>query len=189
VRQALRRLPALLIGLRLLLVAPLWGLALAGMERALAIGIALAVLTDVADGPAARWLGPGSGGGARLDSLADKVLTLSVLAWLLLLHPAILAEHPAVCLAALLLAAGSWLAGLLRFGRVSALHLYSGRAAGLAQAAFVLHTFWAGAYSPPLFALAAGLWCLAAAEEIAVQLIHPRVDGGTRALLPLPPRR
>lgn len=182
---ALRRLPAALVATRLLLVAPLWGLALAGRGRALAVGLLIAALTDLLDGMAARRLGVNSEGLSRFDSLADKVLTLSVLAWLLLLHPAIVADHPALAIAALLLAAASWLTGLLRHGRVTGLHLRSGKLAGAAQALFVVHTFWAGAYSPPLFSLAAGLWCLAAAEEILAQLTRPHVDGSTASALPL----
>jgi phosphatidylglycerophosphate synthase len=184
VSAALRRLPLLLVNLRLLLVPPLWALALAGMQRALAVGLLVAVLTDMLDGMAARRLGQSSEALARFDSLADKVLTLSVLAWLLLLHPAILAENAALALVALLLAVASWLAGLLRHGRVTGLHLRLARFAGLIQAIFVLHTFWQGAYSPLLFTLAAGLWCLAAAEELLVQLTHRHVDGATRSALP-----
>jgi CDP-diacylglycerol--glycerol-3-phosphate 3-phosphatidyltransferase len=166
----LRHLPAALTGARLLLAIPLWGLALANRQRALAVGLVLALLTDVLDGPAARWLGQSSEAGARFDSLADKVLTLSVLAWLLLLHPAIMRDAPTLGLAALLLGLASWLIGLLQLGRVTGLHLRVAQAAGAAQALFVLHTFWGGAYSPALFRLAASLWCLAAAAEIIAQL-------------------
>lgn len=167
---ALRRLPAVLMWARLLAALPLWALALAGMQRMLAVGLALALLTDLLDGPAARWLGQSDEAGARLDSLADKVLVLSALAWLLLLHPAILREQAALGLAALLLGLASWLTGMLRHGEVPWLHLWVARAGGVAQAVFVLHTFWSGAYSPALFALAAGLWCLAATAEIVAQL-------------------
>src|SRR5262245_59241167 len=133
---ALKRLPLLLSGLRLLLVPLLWGLALADMQRALAVGLVVALLTDVLDGQAGRWLGHSSETESRFDSLADKVLTLSVLAWLLLLHPAILREQLILSLAALLLGAASWLTGLLRFGRVTGLHLRSAKIAGVAQALF-----------------------------------------------------
>lgn len=179
----MNNIPTILIGLRLLLVAPLWAFALLDMQRALALGLALALITDVLDGQAGRWLGQNSELTSRLDSLADKVLAVSVLAWLLLLHPAVVREHPVLSLGALLLALLSWLAGLARHGRVAGLHLVSAKVAGAAQAAFVLHTFWAGAYSQPLFYLAAGLWWLAAVEEIAVQLTHAHVGGGTRSLL------
>ncbi len=167
---ALRRLPTLLVGARLLAALPLWALALANMQRALAVGLAVALLTDLIDGPAARWLGQSDAAMSRFDSLADKVIALSVLAWLLLLHPAIVREQAALSLAALLLGLASWLTGLLRLGRVTGLHLPVARAAGVAQAVFVLHTFWSGAYSPALFVIAAGLWCVAAAAEIVAQM-------------------
>lgn len=176
-----QRLPLMLMLLRLLLVPPLWVLALLNMQRALAVGLLVALLTDILDGQAARWLGQSSEAGSRLDSLADKVLTLSVLAWLLLLHPAILLAYPLLALAVLLLALASWLVGLLRFGRVTGLHLRLAKLAGVAQGLFVLHTFWSGAPSSALLFLAAGLWCLAAVEEIVVQFTHAQVDGATRS--------
>ena len=180
------QLPRLLIGTRVVLLLPLWVLALNGMQRALAIGLLIAVTTDILDGMAARRLGQdGDERLAHLDSLADKLLTLSVLAWLMLLHPNLIRDHAPLALTALLLALSSWLVGLIKHGRVTGLHLRLAQVAGLVQALFVLHTFWQGSYSPLFFNLAAGLWCLAAAEEIAVQLIRRRIDGSIRSLLPL----
>lgn len=182
----LHQLPRLLIGTRIVLLLPLWVLALNGMQRALAIGLLIAVSTDLLDGMAARRLGQdGDERLAHLNSLADKLLTLSVLAWLLLLHPNLISNHKPMAITALLLALGSWLVGLIKHGRITGLHLRLARIAGLVQALFVLDTFWQGRYSPLLFNLAAGLWCLAAAEEIAVQLFRRRIDGSIRSLLPL----
>lgn len=175
--STLRWLPTWLTGLRLALVLPLWGLALLGMQRALAVGLMVALLTDLLDGYAARRLGVASEASSRFDSLADKVLTLSVLSWLLLLHPTIVREHPVLAGAVLLLALASWLVGLLRHGRVTDLHLPVAKLAGAAQGLFVLHTFWAGSYSPPLLFVAAGLWCLAAGAEIWAQLRVPARSG------------
>jgi phosphatidylglycerophosphate synthase len=179
-------IPTLLIGARLLLAAPLWALALLGMQRALAAGLALALLTDVLDGRVARWLGQDGAANARLDSLADRVLVVSALAWLLLLHPAVVRDHLWLWLGGLLLLACSWLVGLVRWGRVGALHLHSARLGGAAQGLFVLHTFWSGAYSPTLLYAAGALWYLAAAEEILVQLTRAHVDDTTRSAFPLP---
>lgn len=180
----MRRLPTMLTGLRLLLAAPLWALALANLQRALAIGLVVALVTDLLDGPLARRLGVSSAAGARLDSLADKVLTLSVLAWLLLLHPAIVREHPALALAVCATGLASWLAGLLRHGRVTGLHLRLAAVAGGAQGLFVLHTFWSGAYSVGLLYLAGGLWCAAAAAELVVQLRGGPLDGSASTAAP-----
>ena len=79
--------------------------------------------------------------------------------------------------------------GLLRFGQVTGLHLRSAKIAGVAQALFVLHTFWNGIYSPLLLYVAAVLWCLAAVEEIIVQLTHQQIDGSIRSAFPLRIRR
>ena len=169
-----QQLPRLLIATRVVLLLPLWVLALNGMQRALAIGLLIAVTTDILDGMAARRLGQdGDERLAHLDSLADK------------LHPNLISDQAPLALTALLLALSSWLIGLIKHGRVTGLHLRLAQVAGLVQALFVLHTFWQGSYSPLFFNLAAGLWCLAAAEEIAIQLIRRRIDGSLRSLLPL----
>lgn len=187
--RMLNHLPMLITSLRLIVLPLLWAFALAGMQRALAIGLLFAILTDVLDGQAGRWLGHASEAESRFDSLADKVLTLSVLAWLLLLHPTIISNHPRLSLAVLLLAVASWLTGLLRFGQVTGLHLRSAKIAGVAQGLFVLHTFWNSTYNSLLLYGAAALWCLAAVEEIIVQLTHQQIDGSIRSAFPLRVRR
>ena len=169
--------------LRLLLVPALWALALAGLDRWLAVGLALAALTDVLDGRLARR-DPRYADG-RFDSLADKVLTLSVALWLLLRRPALFSEHPWLVGAAAGVYALAMLVGWVKFRRVSGLHLHTGKLGGLVQALFVVHALWAGGYSPLLLYLALGLFVLASVEELAVLLTHAAVDEeAVRSILP-----
>jgi phosphatidylglycerophosphate synthase len=169
--------------LRLLVVPALWVLALAGLDRWLAVGLAGAALTDVLDGRLARR-DPRYADG-RFDSLADKVLTLSVVVWLVLRRPAIFREHPWLIGTATVVYAAAMLAGWVKFRRVSALHLHTGKLGGLAQAIFVVHALWFGGHSPALLYLAVGLFILASAEELAVLLTHAKVDEeAVRSIVP-----
>ena len=122
------------------------------------------------------------------NSLADKALSVSVVAWLALLFPGIWRDQPLAVAAVGAALLGAGLLGWRRFGRVPPLHLLSGRLGGACQALFTLHAFWSGAYSRPLLALALGAGALAALEEVVVLLGHPQPDQHIRSAL-LPPAR
>ncbi|HEY0734615.1 MAG TPA: CDP-alcohol phosphatidyltransferase family protein [Herpetosiphonaceae bacterium] len=178
----LKLLPNLLTSLRLLLLPVLWLCALQGRSTWIGVGLLVALLTDVLDGAAARWLKQETALGARLDSLADKLLTLSALAWLALLFPAIFTDHPLLIGLVSAALAASWLTGFFRAGRMPRLHLVSARVGGGLQGLFALHTFVSGRYSPALLYLALGAGLLAALEEIAVQIVEPHADEQIRTL-------
>lgn len=178
----LKLLPNLLTSLRLLLIPALWLCALEGRSTWIGVGLLLALLTDVLDGAAARWLRHETALGAWLDSLADKLLTLSVLAWLALLFPAIFTDHPLLIGLVSAALAGSWLTGSFRSGRMPRLHLVSARIGGGCQGLFALHTFLSGRYSPALLYLALSIGLLAAIEEIAVQIVEPHADEQIRTI-------
>ncbi|MCC7361830.1 MAG: CDP-alcohol phosphatidyltransferase family protein [Anaerolineales bacterium] len=160
--------------LRLLALPALWALALTAQDLWLAVGLLAAILTDMLDGWLARR-DPRYAAG-DLDALADKALALSVAGWLALRRPAIWRAHPALLLCAAGLYAALLVYSRVKFGRVSTLHLHSGKVGGLLQAVFVLHALFSGGYSPPLFYLALGSFCFAAAEELLILLTHTTVD-------------
>ena len=85
--QELRRPPNLVTASRLVIVLGLWEFALAGNATAVGIGLALAFVTDVADGRLARRLGQASSFGSKLDSLVDATVGPSAIVWILLLRP------------------------------------------------------------------------------------------------------
>ena len=174
--------------LRLLLVPGLWLLALWQQDRWLAFGLAVAALTDVLDGWLARRDPRFKDG--RFDSIADKVLTFSVVAWLVLRRPEIFREHPWLIAAATALFAAVQLASWIKFRRVSGLHTHLGKLGGLAQAVFVLHALVFGGYSAALLYIALGLWVLACAEELAITLTHADLDEeAVRSIVPYLRRR
>jgi CDP-diacylglycerol--glycerol-3-phosphate 3-phosphatidyltransferase len=188
-RAQLKLIPNQLTALRLLLTPALWLLALLDQPRLVGGGLLLALLTDVLDGWLARRLRQTSAFGAAFDSLADKVITCSVVGWLALLRPELFREHPGWITVAAVIFAISLLIGWIKWGRPAPLHLYSARLGGFFQALFVLHALLADAYSPQLLALALSLGVLAALEECAVQLTHSEIDPQIRSILPLPGRR
>lgn len=158
------------IYLRILSVPLLWFFAWKDWQAALGIGIALSALTDVLDGRLAAH--DRAYANARLDSFADKLLTISVLLWLILLRPALFSDHaPWVALAAATFVA-SILVSVIKYHRPTTLHLLSGKFGGLLQGIFVVHTFVSGGYSRWLFYAAIGSFILAGIEEILVLLAY-----------------
>ena len=177
------RLPNPLTALRLAGLPVLWVLALLNWQPALGIGLGLAALTDVLDGQLARRLPQFADG--RFDSRADKLLTFSVVVWLVLLKPQLFTAHASLLLTATVIYAASLVYGWRKFGRVTALHLHSAKLGGLLQAVFVVHAFLTGGYSRPLLYLAVGVFILAAVEELLVQMAHPTLDDeAVRSILP-----
>ena len=180
--EELRSLPNLFTAARLVLVVILWGFALAGNARVVGVGLALAFVTDVADGFAARRLNRVTPFGSRFDSLVDSLVGPSAIVWLLLLEPDVVRDHA--------LLAGAWVAvtytslavGLLRHRRFANLHLRSSRVACVAQYAFLVDVFVAGSYSPVLLYLAAGLGILSSLETLVLQLAFDGIDEEERSI-------
>ena len=180
--EELRSLPNVFTAARLVLVVILWGFALAGNARVVGVGLALAFVTDVADGFAARRLNRVTPFGSRFDSLVDSLVGPSAIVWLLLLEPDVVRDHA--------LLAGVWVAvtytslavGLLRHRRFANLHLRSSRVACVAQYAFLVDVFVAGSYSPVLLYLAAGLGILSSLETLVLQLAFDGIDEEERSI-------
>jgi len=168
---------------RLAFLPVLWRWAATGQLRWLGIGVMAAFLSDVLDGQLARRLNQVTALGAKLDSAADALLEVSVLAWLLRFRPEML-QWPYVLLVAA--AVASWLAlvavGLLRFGRFLNLHLYSSKAGGALGALFAMVALASG-FHPVLFYLALGTLTLSHLEGLALMLTRDEVDEHIGSLL------
>lgn len=171
---------------RLLSVPVLWLIAVEGSLFWLGIGLALAGLTDVLDGPVARYTGKSSPYGGQLDSAADILLMASIFWWFVLLAPGFFLDNatPLVIWAAL--GTVAVLATYIKFGRLGNLHLYSAKVAGVLGYLFAVWFFVFGDYSPVFFGVAVTMAILAAAEMLLVALIRPSADDRIRSILSRP---
>ncbi len=169
-----RRIPNPLTAFRLLALPVLWVFAVLNWQTSLGLGLMLAALSDAFDGSLAKKYPQFTNG--KFDSLADKLLTGSVALWLAMLKPQLFVEHALILLAAALAYFVSLFVGWRKFGRVSTLHLHSGKWGGLTQAVFVLHAFLSGGYNVVLFYIAVGSFIVSSLEELAIQLTHSEID-------------
>jgi phosphatidylglycerophosphate synthase len=164
------QLPDLVTGSRLALLPLLWALAAAGMTHTLAIGIAIAASTDMFDGLLARALDARSDLGSRLDSIADHLLSASVLVWLFWLQPEFIAHNGRILLTWAVFGAATLGVGWIRFGRIGDLHLYSAKLAMVLGYVFVIALFYFDSYDPRMFAVALGACFVATGESLLVYL-------------------
>jgi cardiolipin synthase len=174
--EHLSKLPNQLTAIRFLSVPVMWVFALLGRPPCIGLGLIIGLVTDALDGPVARKLGQVSDFGSKFDSLADNLLELSTIIWILMLKPEILKENRALSLIALGVYFASLAVGLVKFGRFANLHLYLSKAGGVFLYVFVVHAFLAGRYNPWLFTLAAGSFILSSAETLILQLVQREVD-------------
>ena len=162
------------IYLRIFSVPLLWVFALKDWQVILGIGIALSALTDMLDGRLAKY--DPAFANPKLDSFADKLLTVSVMMWLILLKPFLFTNHILVVSLALVVFITSISVSYAKFKRPTTLHLLTGKYGGLMQAVFVFHAFVTHGYSVVLFYIAVGMFILAGIEEILVLLKYDEID-------------
>ena len=161
---------------RLLLLLPLWYLAIEGLSIALAVGLLIAVLTDILDGTLARKLDLVSEIGSKLDSLADNLMKPSVVAWLFILEPDLYPNHSLALKIALVFYFTSLIIGLIKFRRFGNLHLYSGKVGSVFQYLFVFTTLLFPGYNRSLFYLAVMTFTITYLEALLIQLTRSEVN-------------
>jgi cardiolipin synthase len=169
-------IPNMISLFRLILIPVLWVFALRGMSTVVGVGILFAALSDTLDGVLARRLGQVSKFGSKLDSLADNLLKPSVIAWLLILEPDLISDHPYMLLAAIVVYTATIVVGLVKFRRFGNLHLYSGKIGSLIQYVFILDTLLTPGYSQLLFYIAVGMFIFTNTEALLVNLTRSEVD-------------
>lgn len=168
-----RALPWGLVSLRLFL-GPILLLDAADGATGLgfAIGLVLALLSDIADGMLASRLGVRTQLLRRADSLVDFIFLVFIAAAAWLAHRAILLEHGPLLFTALALLLLSQIPALLRFGRTASFHAYSAKAAGLALVAAAVELF---GFQRAGLLLDLALWVaiLSHLDRIAISLLLP----------------
>lgn len=181
--QRLRLVPNLLSTLRLILNPVLWALALLELRVQLGILLAIAFITDGLDGYIARRFNLSTKFGSRLDSIADTLLQISVWIWLLLLEPQAIIDHPWIFWSASLISLISMLLGLIKFGKLPNLHLYSTKIAGFAYSLFMVTTFLFEGYIEILFFAMIFFVFVGAMETTLLQLISRKTNEKMGSLL------
>ena len=176
-----------LTGARLLSVPVLWVLAIQGLTVWLGVGLALAGLTDVLDGPVARRTGKSSTIGGQMDSAADILLMGSIFWWFVLLTPEFFLDNATPLVIWAVVGTVAVIATYIKFGRFGNLHLYSAKAAGVLGYLFAVSYFVLGEYSPLFFMVVVVAAIVGATETLLVALTRRTVPDGVGSIL-IPPR-
>lgn len=183
VLQRLRVIPNLLSTMRLILNPILWALALLELQLQLGILLAIAFATDYMDGYIARRFKLSTRFGSKLDAVADTLLQISAWIWLLLLQPQVTIEHPLLFWGASFLSVTSMLLGLIKFGSLPNLHLYSTKVAGFGFSLFMVTTFIFEGYIEVLFYSMIFFVILGALETTLLQLFSKKIDENMGSLI------
>jgi len=188
----MRRIADLLTVARLAMLPPLWALAILGRPLELGIGLAVAGSTDVLDGMAARRSGLPSRFGSQSDSLADILLMVSTVAWLVMLRREFFRAHAISLCLWLGIATAALIVGWLRFRRVGDLHLYSTKGIALVGYIFSIYTLIFGPPPDAAWYVVIATCIYASAEVLLVQWFRAPGEerlGSVFALTPAGRRR
>lgn len=174
-------IPNLLSSYRLAAAPVAVWVALEGRRDAFFILVIISLVSDLVDGPIARFFDQGSRIGARLDTIADACTLLAGLLGLYVLERHDL--EPELVWLSLFLAsyAAAAIAALVRFGDLPAYHLYLSKAAALCAGLFFVWLYAKG-FSRPFFLIAVGLGVLANVESLFVTLFLRRFRADIRSL-------
>ncbi len=173
-------LPNMLTGFRFIAAPVLLWLAWQGHGIAFMILLAVAFLTDLLDGLAARLTGQVSPFGATLDSWADVIIYLTIAIGCWWLWPDVVYRElifVGLIVASCLLPA---FAGFSKFGRFTSYHTWGVKIAA-ASMGLTLYVLFLGGPAWP-FRLAAVICILAALEEIALTLLLSEPESNVRSV-------
>lgn len=135
--------------------------------------LTLSFLTDAVDGYLARRYRVVSLIGARMDSIGDDLTVGMAIIGLLNWHFDFISSHWLWASVLTALFCLHLIMGLVRYGKLTAFHTYTAKAAAVLQAVFLLASFF---FSPPsllLFYLVAALTGLGLLEEIVLIVLLP----------------
>jgi phosphatidylglycerophosphate synthase len=178
-QQSLLTLPNMLTGFRFVAAPGLLWLAWQNHGIAFMILLAVAFLTDLLDGLAARLTGQVTQFGATLDSWADVITYLTIAISCRWLWPDVVRRElifVGLIVASCLLPA---LAGFIKFGRFTSYHTWGVKLAAASMGSTLYVLFLGGPAWP--FEVAAVICILAAIEEIALTLILDEPESNVRS--------
>lgn len=170
-------IPNLICAGRIGMIPVLW-LVAAGHHHALFVALlALTWFSDAVDGWMARTYHLESKLGARLDSIADNAVQISMLGWIYLLRPELYRHYWYLVAVLFLLFVFSM---VLQVGRRAPLHTWANKFTAWLLAAFLLYTFLFGLKPGFMWVTFLGL-LYAMVEGLALLLAAPVVDENTRS--------
>jgi len=180
-REDIQSLPNQLTFLRFLSIPVLWFFAFLQFKIAFVILFAFAGLTDMLDGYLARRLKKESDFGAWFDSLADNIISASLLFWIWRLLPELLKENVVLILVVFGLFLSSLVIGYIKYKKMIDYHLYTNKAANVFLYVFFLHALLFGVhiifFYLTLLIIAVGLL-----EEIAMTLTNGKVESNKKSV-------
>lgn len=173
-------LPNLLTGFRFVAAPVLLWLAWQGYGIVFMILLALAFLTDLLDGFAARLMGQVSQFGAALDSWADVItyLTIAIGCWWL--WPDVVYKELIFVILMLVSCLLPAMVGFSKFGCFTSYHTWGVKIAAASMGLSLYILFFGGPAWP--FRLAAVICILAAIEEIALTLLLSESESNVRSI-------
>jgi cardiolipin synthase len=173
-------LPNLLTGFRFVAAPVLLWLAWQGYGIVFMILLALAFLTDLLDGFAARLMGQVSQFGAALDSWADVItyLTIAIGCWWL--WPDVVYKELIFVILMLVSCLLPAVVGFSKFGCFTSYHTWGVKIAAASMGLSLYILFFGGPAWP--FRLAAVICILAAIEEIALTLLLSESESNVRSI-------
>ena len=169
--------------LRIVLLPLIWVYALMGDGRVVGAGLIAVGVTDFLDGLVARRFGQVSPAGARLDLIADTLVLLSAVAWIVVLQPEIVDDNAALIACAFLVYLIAVGIGIVNLRRLPNLRLYSSRVAGGLLYAFAVITLIGGRYDRLLLAVAVGAFIVSCVETVAGELLFSVADANIGSVL------
>ena len=145
------------------------GMILGGYRDAFFILIVISLVTDLVDGPLARWLGQSTRFGAKLDTIADACTLLTGIFGIYVFEGPSLNSDLGWLYLFLASYAAATITSLVKFRGLPAYHLYLSKAAAFCAALFFLWLYVVG-YSRPFFLGVVALGIMANIESLFLTL-------------------
>jgi CDP-diacylglycerol--glycerol-3-phosphate 3-phosphatidyltransferase len=173
------QIPNLISALRLSTAPVLLWLAWHDYSRTVLVTLIVSFASDVLDGYLARRLGQTSALGARLDSVGDFAIyvTIPLVGWWL--WPDIIRREAPYCIAVIASTILPPVLGYSKFRTATSYHTWAAKLAALLVGGSVILLF--AGWSPWLFRLATPVSIYAALEEIAITVVLPKSRSNVRS--------
>ena len=173
-------IPNTISGARIVCAAILLFLAWEGYRHAFIILLFVSLLSDAVDGYIARRFNVSSKLGARLDSLGDMAiyLTVPICAWWL--WPQILKQEALFVLIVIAAYIVPLIAGLIKFRKIPSYHTFGAKIAAVFMSTAILFLFLFE--FPWIFRIAAIFQALVAFEEVLITIQLPILQSNVKSI-------